>query len=160
VLCALAAGAPLRRGGPWPRVGAAVLIVASPVLLPLLAGHEPAPGFFGTGGVLIAVCAVLTFLTLARLRPLLPAPARGALDLLVWGLACFAAAAWNLCGSAAMPSHLLAPETVLRLGTLPFAIGQMKTVQAQLALGWVLILLAALVAVRTARAGSIATERR
>jgi hypothetical protein len=91
---------------------------------------------------------VLCFLALGRLRPVLPAAVQGALDLLVWGLACFTAAAWNLCGSAAMPSHLLEPETVLRLGTLPFAIGQMKTVLAQLALGWILVLLAVLTAVR------------
>lgn len=150
VLCALAVRAPLAQAGTgrWVWIGAAVLLVAAPVLVPVLVGRAPSARFFGTGGVLIAVSAILTFLTLGRLRPALPAAARGALDLLVWGLACFAAAAWNLCGSAAMPSHLLEPETVLRLGTLPFAIGQMKTVLAQLALGWVLVLLAVLTAMR------------
>ena len=45
-----------------------------------------------------------------------------------------AAAAWNLCGSAAMPSFLLMPERMAELETLPFAIGQMKSVLALLAL--------------------------
>ena len=111
---------------------------------------------FGIGGVVIAAAAVLSFLALGRLRRRLPAGARGALDFLIWALALFAAAAWNLCGSAAMPSHLLAPETVLRLGTLPFAIGQMKTVLVELALGWVLVLLAVLTAIR--RAGQFARQ--
>jgi len=150
VLCALATRLPLGRGRPgaWVLVAAAGLLVAAPVLVPGLAGRASAPGFFGTGGVTIALCAAATFLVLGRLRRTLPVAARGPLDLLVWGLACFAVAAWILCGTAAMPSHLLSPETVLRLGTLPFAIGQMKTVQALLALGWVLVLLAALAALR------------
>ena len=158
VLCALAVRTPLGRAGAarWVWVGAALVLVAAPVLVPLLAGRAPSARFFGTGGVLIAVSAVLSFLVLGRLRPTLPAGLRGALDLLVWGLACFAAAAWNLCGSAAMPAQLLEPETVLRLGTLPFAIGQMKTVLAQLALGWVLVLLAVLTAAR--RAGAAGRE--
>lgn len=149
-LCALATRLPRpdARTGPWPLLAAAGLLVAAPVLVSVLAGRAPSPGFFGTGGVVIALCAVLTFLVLGRLRRTLPGDLRVALDLLVWGLACFAVAAWNLCGTAAMPSHLLSPETVLRLGTLPFAIGQMKTVQALLAVGWVLVLLAALAALR------------
>ena len=157
-LCALGVRAPLGRAGAgrWAWIGAALVLVAAPVLVPVLAGRAPSARFFGAGGVLIAVSAVLSFLALGRLRPALSAGLRPALDLLVWGLACFAAAAWNLCGSAAMPSHLLEPETVLRLGTLPFAIGQMKTVLAQLALGWVLVLLAVATAVR--RVGAAGRE--
>lgn len=77
----------------------------------------------------------------------LAAPFVPALDLGLLGLLCFAVAAWNLCGSAAMPSFLLMPERLAALQTLPFATGQMKSVLALLALGWVLLLIDALLAV-------------
>jgi hypothetical protein len=161
VLAALAARVPLSGGpaGRWGPVAGAALLVAAPVLVPVLAGRGPSRLFFGTGGTLIALCASVAFLYLGRLRRTLAAPARGAIDLLVWGLCCFAVAAWNLCGVAAMPSHLLDPERVLALGTLPFALGQTKAVMALLATGWVLILLAARRAARTDCAG-LAKDRR
>jgi hypothetical protein len=116
--------------------------VAAPVLIPVLAGRELVSHHFGAGGVTITVAALASFWSLGRLRQGLPAPFVPALDLALLGLLCFAAAAWNLCGSAAMPSFLLMPERMAELETLPFAIGQMKAVLALLALGWVLVMAA------------------
>jgi hypothetical protein len=118
------------------------IAVAAPVLVPVLAGRELVSHHFGAGGVTITVAALASFWSLGRLRQGLPAPFVPALDLALLGLLCFAAAAWNLCGSAAMPSFLLMPERMAELETLPFAIGQMKAVLALLALGWVLVMAA------------------
>jgi hypothetical protein len=144
-ICALATRIPLRRPKMdlWRLTAAATVLVTAPLLVPVLAGRGLTSEYFGAGGIVIALCAILTFFYLGKLRRTMPSCATGTLDLLVWGLSCFAVAAWNLCGSAAMPSHLLSPETVLRLGTLPFAIGQMKTVLALLAVGWMFVVLAA-----------------
>jgi hypothetical protein len=129
------------------------IAVTAPIAVPAIAGRDPAPGYFGSGGVMIALCALLSLWQLGRIRALLAAPLTRAADLLIGALGCFAIAAWNLCGSAAMPSFLLEPQRVLDLGTLPFAIGQMKTVMALLAAGWLLVLLAAWSALRYLRAG-------
>lgn len=144
-LCALAARLPLARSGAgrYAPAAAVVLLTAAPLLVPVIAGRALVPGFFGVGGTLIAVAAALVFLLLGQVRRSAPADWARPLDLLLWGLACFAAAAWNLCGLLAMPSHLLFPEIALRLGTLPFAIGQAKTVMVLFAVGWLLVLLAA-----------------
>jgi hypothetical protein len=132
-------------GAPGRRALAAVLaalVVVAPILVPVIAGREPMPGYFGTGGTLIALCAVITFWNLGRIRRALAPPLTRAVDLVIGATACLVMAAWNLCGSAAMPSFLLDPEQVLRLHTLPFATGQMKTVLAQLAAGFLLLALA------------------
>jgi len=156
-LCALASRLPLALSGAarYGPAAAVVLLTAAPVLVPVIAGRAMVPGFFGVGGTLIAAAAVLVFFLLGQVRRTVPGDWAPPLDLLLWGLACFAAAAWNLCGLVAMPSHLLVPETVMWLGTLAFAIGQAKTVMVLLAVGWVLVLLAAAAArTRVRRHGS------
>jgi hypothetical protein len=143
-LLALATQFPPPRSGArrWARGVFAGLAVTAPIMVPTVASRGLVPWQFGAGGTTIAVCAVLALWLLGRIRRAVPAALIGSVDLAIGALACFAMAAWNLCGSAAMPSFLLDPETVLRLGTLPFAIGQMKSVLALLVAGWVLVLIA------------------
>jgi hypothetical protein len=148
-LCAVGAMRTRRRGDglALPVVlAAAAVIAAAPVLVPVLLGRELVSPQFGTGGIVIMLSALGAFWSLGRLRRGLPRPVVPALDLGLLGLLCFAAAAWNLCGSAAMPSFLLMPERMAELQTLPFAIGQMKSVLVQLALGWLLLMSAAMLA--------------
>jgi hypothetical protein len=142
-LCALAALRTRRRGEGLPlpvTLGIGAIAVAAPVLVPVLLGRELVSYHFGAGGTVITLAALGAFWSLGRLRRGLPLAFVPALDLGLLGLLCFAAAAWNLCGSAAMPSFLLMPERLARLHTLPFAIGQMKSVLVLLALGWLLVM--------------------
>ena len=125
---------------------AAALTVTAPILVPLLLGRELVSYHFGTGGIAITIAALSCFWFLGRVRHDIPVRFTSAIDLTVLGLLCFAAAAWNLCGSAAMPSFLLMPERLLELQTLPFAIGQMKSVLGLLVAGWTLILAAVMLA--------------
>jgi hypothetical protein len=149
-LCAAGAMRPGRGREPTqllvPVVG--LLAVAAPILVPVLLGRELVSYHFGVGGIIIALAALGAFAALGRLRRGLPRGFVPALDLGLLGLLCFAAAAWFLCGSAAMPSFLLMPERMAALQTLPFAIGQMKSVLVLLALGWTLVMLGAMLAAR------------
>jgi hypothetical protein len=149
-LCAAAAldRGPRRNGVlPWLRfVPLAAVAVVAPVLVPSLLGREMISLHFGIGGVVITVSALGCFWAMGRLRASTPRPLLPSVDLALGALVCLAAAAWNLCGSAAMPSFLLMPERMEALGTLPFAIGQMKAVLALLALGWLLLMAAGVLA--------------
>jgi hypothetical protein len=124
----------------------AAAVVTAPVLIPMLIGRELVSHHFGVGGIMITLSALVSFWSIGRLRRGLPRAFVPALDLALLGLLCFGAAAWNLCGTAAMPSFLLMPERVSELQTLPFAIGQMKSVLALFTLGWMLIMAAAMIA--------------
>ncbi len=156
---ALCAAAALRRGpapaGPLAWLGFGVMAtsaVAAPVLVPMVLGREMVSIHFGVGGILITASALGCFWAMGRLRVGAPRALVPAVDLALAGLVCLVAAAWNLCGSAAMPSFLLMPERMQALGTLPFAIGQMKAVLALMSLGWLLLLgAAALTASRLSR---------
>lgn len=147
-LCAAAAVSRRPSAGPTTALMLAVgaFSVAAPVLVPVLAGRELVSYHFGAGGVTITLAALASFWSLGQLRQGLSRPFLPSLDLGLLGLLCFAAAAWYLCGSAAMPSFLLMPERMAELQTLPFAIGQMKSVLALLALGWVLVMVSAALA--------------
>jgi hypothetical protein len=149
-LCAAAAlrQSPGRNGPlPWLRFApVAIFAVLAPVLVPSLLGREMISFHFGAGGILITVAALVCCWAVGLLRSGAPRALIPAVDLALGGLVCLVAAAWNLCGSAAMPSFLLMPERMQALDTLPFAIGQMKAVLTLLALGWVLLMCAATVA--------------
>jgi hypothetical protein len=154
-LCGLAAlRAHGRDGGLWSPLALAVAaaVVTAPVVVPVILGRDLVSHHFGVGGIIITVSALVAFWSIGSLRREVPRSFVPALDLALLGLLCFVAAAWNLCGSAAMPSFLLMPERVAELQTLPFAIGQMKSVLALFTLGWILIVTAALVAVRRSKA--------
>lgn len=147
-LCAMAVMHP-RTGTGLASIAAAIgaaLTVTAPVLVPLLLGRELISYHFGAGGIAITVAALGCFWFLGRLRRGIPVRFTPAVDLATLGLLCFTASAWNLCGSAAMPSFLLMPERLIELQSLPFAIGQMKSVLAQLVAGWTLMLAAAMLA--------------
>ena len=156
---ALCAAAALRQGsGPngaaaWLRFApVAIIVVLAPVLVPSLLGREMISFHFGIGGIVITISALVCFWAMGRLRAAATRALLPAVDLALAGLLCLVAAAWNLCGSAAMPSFLLMPDRMEALGTLPFAIGQMKAVLALLTLGWVLLMCAAaLAALRISR---------
>lgn len=156
---ALCATAALRQGPDrtgalsWLRFAPVALVaVIAPVLVPTLLGREMISLHFGVGGIVITLSTLVSFWAVGRLRAVAPRTLILSLDLALAGLVCLAAAAWNLCGSAAMPSFLLMPERMEALGTLPFAIGQMKAVLALLALGWLLLMgAAALAALRIPR---------
>ncbi len=148
-LCA-AAAIHSHPGGTFGRIAViaiGVLTVSAPVLVPFLLGRELISYHFGVGGFAITLAALSCFWLLGRLRSLVPGPMISVVDLTIVGLLCFAAAAWNLCGSAAMPSFLLMPERLMELDSLPFAIGQMKSVLALTLLGWLLLVAAAALAV-------------
>ena len=147
-LCAWAALGPRDRTGiPRPALAVlAVLAVTAPVLVPIVLGRELIPYQFGAGGIIITLGALAVFRAIGRLRRGLSPALATAANLATLGLLCLAAAAWNLCGAAAMPSFLLMPERLAQLGSLPFAIGQMKAVLVLLALGWVLLAAAAMLA--------------
>lgn len=137
----------LRGGGtPWRRLvwfGALVVCgVSAAVLVPLLFGRSLGGAFFGTGGILILVLVLVTTWFWGARRAKLPQGARTSADLQGGGYVCFAMAAWNLCGVGDMPSFALAPDTMLAVGSQPFAVGQMKAIMALLVLGWALTALA------------------
>ncbi len=118
-----------------------VFVVLSAGWLPGVLGRAPDAAYFGAGGVTILLCVSLVFWHWLRLRCIVPRAVIPALDLFGSALFCFAVAAWNLCGAAAMPSFLLEPEKVIEIGTLAFAIGQMKTVMGLIVVGWVLVVI-------------------
>jgi len=137
---ALLGGAGRRRG--LALVGAAAGAVAVMALVPALFGRHNSPLYFGVGGVLILALYLGVLWHWARHRQTLEPGARGAADLQALGYLCFAAAAWNACGSGGMPGFALYPERVLELGTGALATGQLKAVMAFFVLGWLLTLLA------------------
>lgn len=135
-----------------------VFVVLSAGWLPAVLGRAPDAAYFGMGGLTILFCVSLVFWQWARLRCMAPSAIIPALDLLGGALSCFAVAAWNLCGSAAMPSFLLEPDKVIELGTLAFAIGQMKTVMALTVAGWVLAAISLSLVFRALKESRAASE--
>jgi len=107
------------------------------VLVPLVAGRQPDAAYFGAGGWILLGLVLATIWLWGARRAGMPQGERQVADLQGAGYLCFALAAWNLCGVAAMPSYALEPEKMLALGSHDFAVGQVKTVMAQLLLGWV-----------------------
>jgi hypothetical protein len=106
------------------------------VLVPLVAGRQPDALWFGAGGWLLLLLILATLWLWGARRAALSRGERMAADLQGAGYVCFALAAWNLCGIAAMPSFALEPQRMLALGSHAFAVGQTKTVMALLLLGW------------------------
>ena len=119
-----------------------VLLIAAllPLLAPLLLGRQPGTTFFGTAGYLLLSLTVITLWLWGRDRAALQQTQRRASDFQGAGYACFAMAAWNLCGVGGMPAFALTPERMLATGTAAFATGQMKAVMLLLLLGWLLTL--------------------
>jgi len=137
-LCALGA---LRRGPTRPLTTTLLVIVVvissfAAILVPLLFGRQPAPAFFGIGGISITVLVLIGTWTWGGYRRRLSDAMRRAVDLQAIGYLMFALAAWDLCGSVGMPSFLIYPEQAVELGTQAFARGQVKTVMVLLVLGW------------------------
>ncbi len=153
----------MRGGGtPWRRLlwFAALVMggVLSAVLVPLIFGRTLGGAFFGSGGIIILVLVLITTWFWGANRARLPQGARFSEDLKGGGYICFAMAAWNLCGLGDMPSFVLSPETMLAVGSLPFAVGQMKSVMVLLLLGWALTALGQRAALRqAARADGVRT---
>jgi hypothetical protein len=114
-----------------------VLLVSLAALTPAVFGRELSKAYFGTGGMIIAVCMVVSFWYWTRYRSALPQAARSVADIKALGYMCFGLAAWNTCGFATMPSFGLYPDLMLAQGVRPFAIGQAKAIMAYFVLGWV-----------------------
>jgi hypothetical protein len=138
----VAIGAARGSGTSWPRLAwfAALVMgaVSTAVLVPLVFGRSLGGGFFGAGGILILVLVLATAWFWGADRARMPAGSRTPADLKGGGYVCFAMAAWNLCGVGDMPSFALSPETMLAVGSQPFAVGQMKAIMALLVIGWAL----------------------
>lgn len=138
----VAIGAMRGGGTPWRRLlwgGALVACgVVSAALVPLLFGRSLGGAFFGAGGIIILVLVLATTWFWGANRARLPEGSRISTDLKGGGYVCFAMAAWNLCGVGDMPSFALAPETMLAVGSQPFAVGQMKAIMVLLVVGWAL----------------------
>jgi hypothetical protein len=114
----------------------AVLVAASAPLLYGILGNHTSAWYFGGGGIALLVLIALSAWWWGNYRARAPDSARATIDLQGAGLACFAVAAWNLCGAGAMPGFALFPERLLALDSLGFAVGQMKVVMAFLVLGF------------------------
>jgi len=137
-ICALGA---MLSGPGKPRTTTILVIVVvlssfAAILVPVLFGRQPAPAFFGIGGIGITVLFLFGTWTWGGYRQRLNDAMRQAVDLQATGYLMFALAAWDLCGSVGMPSFLLYPEQAIELGTQAFARGQVKTVMVLLVLGW------------------------
>ncbi|MEN8178212.1 MAG: hypothetical protein ABFS39_06270 [Pseudomonadota bacterium] len=117
-------------------------------LVPKLWGRELSAGFFGTGGYLIMLLVLCLIWVWGRYRANVIPAARAGVDLQGVGYLCFALAAWNLCGTATMPSFALEPEVMLAMGSQAFAIGQMKTIMVLFVLGWLTSLLGFWITIR------------
>lgn len=113
------------------------IIISLAALVPAVFGRETGGVYFGTGGVLILVCMVVSFWYWAQYRATLSDTAKKAADFKALGYLCFGLAAWNSCGLASMPSFGLFPEIMLEQGMRPFAVGQAKAIMADFVLGWV-----------------------
>ena len=136
------------RGRVWLFVFIVFVIVTAAVFVPLLWARDLSAQFFGIGGYLILLLVLGSVWFWGRYRSLLPQPERVAVDLQGMGYLCFAAAVWNVCGFATMPSFALEPEKMLEMGSQAFAIGQMKTIMALFVLGWIFTLTGLYVATR------------
>jgi len=126
-------------------------VACSAFITPLVFGRETGGYYFGFGGLAIMISATVALWFWGRIRPQVPSGVTTAWDLLAAGGVCQVAAAWNLCGTAAMPSYLLFPDKSISLQTNSFAVGQLKSVMAMLGLGWVCLALAAYVGARFIR---------
>lgn len=122
-------------------VALTIVAALSSVLVPVVFGTSPSPGYFGTGGVLILALVAAVFWFWGRQRGHLPEAQRVATDLQACGYLWFAVAAWNLCGVGSMPSYALDPVKMIRLDSQGFAIGQMKVVMLDLLLAWLFTVL-------------------
>ncbi len=137
-LCMLGALAHSERS-PWRLLGWSIVVAvlaAAAIWIPGLFGRHPSPAFFGRGGIVILVLAVLVLWRWALYRARLPRSLRAGADWQGAGYLAFAAAAWNLCGFAGMPAYAVYPQRMDALGAQPFAVGQLKTVMALLIIGW------------------------
>lgn len=112
-----------------------------PIITQKLTGTERSVDFFGIAGYSLMVIIVLAMWHWSVHRDLVDSSMRLGTDLQGAGYACFAMAAWNLCGVGGMPSYALDPEHMLTAGTRGFATGQMKAVMLLLILGWLLTLI-------------------
>jgi hypothetical protein len=119
-----------------------VLLLAClmPVISLKLFDTERSANFFGTAGYILMLLIVLSMWHWSVHRSLLSKGLRLGADLQGAGNACFAMAAWNLCGVGGMPSYALNPEHMLGAGTHDFATGQMKAIMLLLIIGWLLTL--------------------
>lgn len=122
-----------------------------PVITPKLTGTEQSADFFGISGYLLMLIIVLAMWYWSVHRSLVDKGLHPGTDLQGAGYACFAMAAWNLCGIGGMPSYALDPEYMLTAGTRYFASAQMKAVMILLVLGWLLTLIAYRVSIRHLR---------
>lgn len=113
------------------------LLVSLAVLTPAVFGREINHAYFGSGGMIIAACMVVSFWYWSRYRVVLSRQAKNEADIKALGYLCFGLAAWNTCGLATMPSFGLYPDTMIAQGMRPFAIGQAKAIMADFVLGWV-----------------------
>lgn len=120
----------------------AVMVTASAPLLYGVLGNHNSAWYFGGGGIALLVLISLTAWWWGNFRARATAAARAVVDMQGAGLACFAIAAWNLCGAGAMPGFALFPERLLELDSHGFAVGQMKVVMAFLVLGFMFSALA------------------
>lgn len=106
------------------------------ILIPHAFGREISATYFGMGGYIILACIIVTFWFWKKYRSALTTSQKAPVDLQAMGYLCFAMAAWNLCGFGAAPSFALYPEKMIEYGTQPFAVGQLKAIQAYLVCGW------------------------
>ena len=112
------------------------LVAASAPLLYGILGNHTSAWYFGGGGIVLMALIALSAWWWGNYRARVPESVRATVDLQGAGLACFAVAAWNLCGAGAMPGFALFPERLLELDSRGFAVGQMKVVMAFLVLGF------------------------
>jgi hypothetical protein len=140
-LCAVAALLGSERSiGRIAGFGAWVTVVAaSAIFVPGIAGRAADPLFFASGGYLLLLLILAALWFWGRYRRALEPALRPAADIQAAGYLCFAAASWNLCGLATMPSYALEPERMSALNTLGFATGQAKAIMALLVVAWLLI---------------------
>jgi len=139
IVCVIA-GSLLLSAAPAARVLVVVLsgalLASLAALTPAVFGHDLSRAYFGTGGMIIAACMIVSFWYWSQYRAALPQAAKNVADIKALGYLCFGLAAWNTCGLATMPSFGLYPQTMLAQGMRPFAIGQAKAVMAYFVLGW------------------------
>jgi len=122
-------------------MGVILVLVPAALLAPGLWGRESSAGFFGIGGSGILLLVLGLIWLWGRYRARVLPQVRTGVDLQGMGYLCFALAAWNLCGAAAMPGFALEPERMMAMGSQTFAVGQMKTVMSLFLLGWLVSLL-------------------
>jgi hypothetical protein len=118
-----------------------LLACLMPALTLKLLGTERNTGFFGIAGYILMLLTIITMWHWSAHRRTLDKGLRRSADLQGAGYACFAMAAWNLCGVGGMPSFALDPEHMIAAGSRGFATAQMKAVMLLIILGWLLTLL-------------------